>query len=67
MLAAALVMGLPVAWLSDQLDPMLRPLGTPGEALQVALCVGFGALVYAIASLAFRSDELYALRRLVRR
>ena len=67
MLAAALVMGLPVAWLSAQLDPLLRPHGTPGQALQVGLSVAFGALVYGVASLAFRSDELSALRKLVRR
>lgn len=67
MFAASLVMGLPVAWLAAQLDGVVRPYGTPGEAALVAVCVGFGALVYALASLAFRSDELSALRRLVRR
>jgi putative peptidoglycan lipid II flippase len=67
MLAASLVMALPVAWLADKLDPLLRPRGTPGEALLLVICVGLGALLYGLASLAFRSDELYALRKLVRR
>jgi len=66
-LAASLVMGLPVAWLAGQLDPLLRPYGTPGEALLLATCIGAGALLYALLSLAFRSDEIQTLRRLVRR
>jgi putative peptidoglycan lipid II flippase len=66
-LAASLVMGLPVAWLAGQLDPLLRPYGTPGQALLLATCIGSGALLYGLASLAFRSDELHALRRLIRR
>jgi putative peptidoglycan lipid II flippase len=65
--AASLVMGLPVAWLAAQLDPLLRSSGTPGQALLLAVCVGAGALLYCGVSLAFRSDELYALWRLVRR
>jgi putative peptidoglycan lipid II flippase len=66
-LAASLVMGLPLAWLASQLDPILRPYGTPGQALLVGACVSLGALLYGLVSLAFRSDEVYALRRLVRR
>jgi putative peptidoglycan lipid II flippase len=66
-LAASLVMGLPLAWLAGQLDPILRPYGTPGQAVLVAACVGLGALLYGLVSLAFHSDELHALRRLVQR
>jgi len=66
-LAASLVMGLPVAWLAAQLDPLLRPYGTPGEALLLATCIGSGAVLYAVVSLAFRSDEIRTLRRLVQR
>jgi putative peptidoglycan lipid II flippase len=65
--AASLVMGLPVAWLAAQLEPLLRPYGTPGQAAVVGTCIAFGAVLYVLASLAFRSDELMALRRLVRR
>jgi putative peptidoglycan lipid II flippase len=67
MLAASLVMGLPVAWLVVQLNPLLGPFGTPGQAVLLAICVTFGAALYGVVSLAFRSDELHALRRLVRR
>ena len=67
MLAASLVMALPVAWLAGQLDPLLRPRGTPGGGLLLAVCVGVGAGLYGLASLVFRSDELAALRKLVRR
>jgi putative peptidoglycan lipid II flippase len=66
-LAASLVMGLPVAWLAAQLQPVVRPYGTRGEAVLLATCVGSGALLYALISLAFRSEEIHALRRLVRR
>ncbi|HTD76886.1 MAG TPA: murein biosynthesis integral membrane protein MurJ [Chloroflexota bacterium] len=66
-LAASLVMGLPVAWLAAQLDPLLRPYGTPGEALLLVTCVSFGAVLYGLTSIAFRSEEISALRRLVRR
>jgi hypothetical protein len=66
-LAASLVMGLPVAWLAGQLDPLLRPYGTPGLALLLAVGVSSGALLYGLVSLTFRSDELHALWRLVRR
>jgi hypothetical protein len=66
-LAASLVMGLPVAWLASELDPVLRPLGTPGQALLLAACISSGAVLYGLISLAFRSDELHTLRRLVRR
>jgi putative peptidoglycan lipid II flippase len=65
-LAASLVMALPVAWLAGQLDPLLRPYGSPGQALLLAACIGSGALLYGVASLAFRSDEIHALWRLVR-
>jgi putative peptidoglycan lipid II flippase len=65
--AASLVMGLPVAWLASQLEPLLRPYSTPGEALLLAVCVSAGAAIYAAASIAFRSDEITALLRLVRR
>jgi putative peptidoglycan lipid II flippase len=67
MLAASLVMGLPVAWLAAALDTFLRPLGTPGQAIQLAVCVPAGAALYGFVSLLFRSDELHALWRLVRR
>jgi putative peptidoglycan lipid II flippase len=66
-LAASLVMGLPVAWLAGELDPVLRPYGSPGEALLVVGCVSAGALLYGLVSVVFRSDEVYALLRLVRR
>lgn len=66
-LAASVVMGLPVAWLAGQLDPLLRPYGTPGEALLLATCIGSGAVLYAVVSLAFRSNEIHTLRRLIRR
>jgi putative peptidoglycan lipid II flippase len=66
-LAASLVMGLPVAWLSSELGPLLAIYGTPGEALALAVCVGAGALLYGLVSLAFHSDEINALWRLVRR
>jgi putative peptidoglycan lipid II flippase len=66
-LAASLVMGLPVAWLAAQLDPLLRPLGTPGQAVLLAVCAIFGAALYAAASVLFRSEELHALWRLLRR
>jgi putative peptidoglycan lipid II flippase len=64
---ASLVMGLPVAWLANQLDPWLRPYGTPGEALLLVLCAGVGAVLYGLVSLAFQSDELQTVFRLVRR
>jgi putative peptidoglycan lipid II flippase len=66
-LAASLVMGLPVAWLSGLLDPVLRPQGTPGQAVLLVICVAFGAGLYALVSWAFHSDELHMLRRLVKR
>jgi putative peptidoglycan lipid II flippase len=66
-LAASLVMGLPVAWLASQLDPVLQPYGTPGEALLLAVCVSAGAVLYGLVSLAFRSDEIITLWHLVRR
>jgi len=65
-LAASLVMGLPVAWLASLLDPVLRPFGTPGQVVLLAICVPFGAGLYGFVSAVFRSDELYALWRLVR-
>ncbi|GAC1315404.1 MAG: murein biosynthesis integral membrane protein MurJ [Chloroflexota bacterium] len=66
-LAASLVMGLPVAFLVAQLDPVLRPYGTAGQATLLAVCIAFGAILYGVVSFLFRSDELQALRRLVRR
>jgi putative peptidoglycan lipid II flippase len=66
-LAASLVMGVPVAWLAGVMDPVLRPYGTPGQALLLLTCIAAGALLYAVVSMAFRSDELLTLRRLVRR
>lgn len=66
-LAASLVMGVPVAWLANRLDPLLQPYGTPGQALLILVCVGSGAVLYGLVSLAFRSDEINALWRLVRR
>jgi hypothetical protein len=47
-LAASLVMGLPVAWLASQLDPLLRPFGTPGQALLLTACNSAGALLLAV-------------------
>jgi putative peptidoglycan lipid II flippase len=67
MLAASLVMGLPVAWLAGQLEPLLGRYGAPGEAVLLAVCVSSGAVLYGVVSLAFRSDELHALWHLVRR
>ena len=66
-LAASIVMGLPVAWLAQWLEPGLGRYGTPGEALLVSSCVLAGAGLYVLASYLFRSEELSALRRLVRR
>jgi putative peptidoglycan lipid II flippase len=66
-LAASLVMGLLVAWLAAQLDPLLRPYGTPGEALLLLICIGAGAVLYGLVSIAFRSDEISTLWRLARR
>jgi peptidoglycan biosynthesis protein MviN/MurJ (putative lipid II flippase) len=66
-LAASLVMGVPVAWLATQLDPLLRPYGTPGEAVLLLICVGSGAVLYALISMAFRSEEIYELWRLIHR
>jgi putative peptidoglycan lipid II flippase len=66
-LAASLVMGLPVAWLAGELDPLLQPYGTPGEALVLLMCVGAGAALYGLISLAFRSDEIVTLWHLIRR
>jgi hypothetical protein len=60
-------MGLPVAWLAGQLDPLLRAYGTPGEALLLAACISSGAALYAAVSLAFHSDEILALWHLVHR
>jgi hypothetical protein len=57
----------PVAWLAGVMDPVLRPYGTPGQALLLLTCIAAGALLYAVVSVAFRSDELLTLRRLVRR
>jgi putative peptidoglycan lipid II flippase len=65
--AASLVMGVPVAWLASLLDPLLRTYGTPGQALLLAICVGLGAILYTLVSLAFHSDEINTLWRLVRR
>jgi putative peptidoglycan lipid II flippase len=65
-LAASLVMGLPVAWLAGLLDPILRPTGTPGQAVLLVVCVAVGAALYALASWLFHSDELRILRRLVK-
>jgi putative peptidoglycan lipid II flippase len=66
-LAASLVMGVPVAWVAAQLDPLLRPYGTPGEALLLLTCAGGGAALYGVVSVAFHSDEMTTLLRLVRR
>ena len=66
-LAASLVMGVSVAWLAGRLDPLLGAYGAPGQALLIAFCVGAGAVLYGLLSLAFRSDEVSALWRLVRR
>jgi putative peptidoglycan lipid II flippase len=66
-LAASLVMGVSVAWLAGRLDPLLDAYGTPGHAALIAVCVGLGAVLYGVLSLAFRSDEVFALWRLARR
>jgi hypothetical protein len=60
-------MGLTVAWLVGQLDPLLRPRGTAGEALLLAVSIALGGLLYGLLSLAFRADELHVLWRLIRR
>ena len=60
-------MGVSVAWLAGRLDPLLGAYGAPGQALLIAFCVGSGAVLYGVLSLAFRSDEVSALWRLVRR
>jgi len=39
----------------------------PGQALLVAVCVSSGAVLYAAVSLAFHSDEIHAVWRLVRK
>jgi peptidoglycan biosynthesis protein MviN/MurJ (putative lipid II flippase) len=66
-LAASLVMGLPTAWLARELEPLVQPYGSAGAALLLGICIVCGAALYVLVSLAFRSDELYALRRLIRR
>ncbi len=66
-LAASLVMGLPVAWLAGNLDPLFRAYGTLGQAVLLAVCISFGAGLYGVVSYAFRSDELQALWHLLRR
>jgi putative peptidoglycan lipid II flippase len=66
-LAASLVMGVPVAWLAGRLEPVLRPYGTPGDALALLVCVGGGAVLYGLVSVAFHSDEMSTLWRLVRK
>ena len=66
-LAASLVMGVPIAWMAHELDPMLQPYGTLGEAVLLAVCVSTGAILYGLVSLAFHSDEISTLWRLVRR
>jgi hypothetical protein len=53
--------------LNGQLQPLLRAYGTLGQVLLLAACVGSGAVLYTVISLAFRSDEIHTLRRLVRR
>jgi putative peptidoglycan lipid II flippase len=65
-LAASLVMGVLVAWLAGRLDPLLQPYGTPGEAVLLLICAGSGAVLYGLVSIAFRSEEIYTLWRLVR-
>ena len=57
----------PSAWLAAQLDPILRPYGTPGQAVLLLICVPFGAVLYALASFVFRSDEMQMLWRLLRK
>lgn len=66
MVAASLVMGIPVAWLAGWLTPVVAPYGTPGHAALLAICVPFGAALYGAVSLIFRGDELPALWRLIR-
>jgi hypothetical protein len=53
--------------LAGLLDPMLRPRGTPGQAVLLIVCVAVGAGLYALASWLFRSDELRILRRLIKK
>ncbi|MBV9358055.1 MAG: murein biosynthesis integral membrane protein MurJ [Chloroflexi bacterium] len=65
--AASVVMAVPVAWLARTFESSLDQFGTPGQALLVASCVLAGAAVYVLASYIFRSNELAALRRLIRR
>ncbi len=66
-LAASLAMGLPIAWLAERIEPVLRPYGTGAEALVVVGFAALGALLYGAASLLFQADELGVLWRLVRR
>ncbi len=65
--AASVVMAVPVAWLARTFESSFDRYGTPGEALLVACCVLAGAGVYVLTSYLFRSNELAALRRLIRR
>jgi putative peptidoglycan lipid II flippase len=65
--AASVVMAVPVAWLVRTFQSSLDQFGTPGEVLLVGTCVLAGAAVYVLASYLFRSNELAALRRLIRR
>lgn len=66
-LAASLVMGIPIAWAATRVQPLLAPFGTAGMALLVGGAAASGALMYVAASFCFGSEELVALRRLVRR
>lgn len=64
-LAASLVMGVPVAWAAQRLTLLVAPAGTLGLVLVVALCIAGGAALYAAASLLFGSEELPVLKRLL--
>lgn len=66
-LAASLAMGLPLAWMVRALGPTALAYGTAGSAALVTACGLVGAALYGLASLLFQSDELLALKRLVRR
>lgn len=66
-LAASLVMALPIAWLGVNLSPLGQQYGTLGQAVVVGVCTMIGALLYGAVSLVFGSEEILTLRRFIRR
>jgi putative peptidoglycan lipid II flippase len=65
-LAASLVMGVPLAWLAQRMDPITASYGSAVEFGFLFVGAAVGALVYFSTSRLFQSDELDALVRLVR-